>query len=409
MIEIALIGFGVVGQGTAALLTENASHIAERVGDTVHIKYILDLRDMPESPFADRIIHDYKIILSDPDVRIVAEMIGGSHPAYDFSMQALEAGKSVVTSNKEVVSKFGDKLLAKAKEKGVQYLFEASVGGGIPVLRPLVRDLSVNQITEISGILNGTTNYILSRMEKDGCSFADALAEAQKKGYAEADPSADINGIDTCRKIVILAALASGRLMPPEHVHTESISHIRAVDMEVARKGGYAIKLLGRYIVTSTGDIFLTVSPFFVPKSSPLYTVEDVNNAVMVDGNFVGKVMLYGRGAGAAPTASAVVSDIVAIASGEANGHIFREITPAEPGSVADYEDFVTPRYLAITGAEMTAVHVIFGDSTVLSEEGQPEIAILTQPVSGRTLREDLERLAACGGKVTANIPVYQC
>ncbi len=408
MIEIALIGFGVVGQGTAALLSENEKTISDKLGDKIHIKYILDIRDMPESPFADRIVHDYSVILSDPEVSIVAEMIGGSHPAFDFSMQALEAGKSVVTSNKEVVANFGDKLLAKAKEKGVHYLFEASVGGGIPVLRPLAEDLSVNRIREITGILNGTTNYILTEMAEKGTDFQSALAEAQRLGYAEANPTADIDGIDACRKIVILSALASGKLISPDFVHTESISKVRSADMEAARRAGYSIKLLGRYLITTAEDTFITVAPFFVPNDSPLYAVRDVYNAVLVDGNFVGRVMFYGRGAGAAPTASAVCSDIYAIASGNVSLDSRRPWTPVQSDAIADYADFAAPRFLAVTGVEPTAVRVIFGDSEILSENAGGEIHLITSSVSGRALAEDIERLTACGGKVVSAFPVYR-
>ncbi len=407
MIKIALIGFGVVGQGTAALLTENARLISERLSDDIAIKYILDLREMPESPFADRIVHDFDIILNDPEVSIVAEMIGGSHPAYEYSMQALEKGKSVVTSNKEVVATYGDKLLEKAREMGVHYLFEAAVGGGIPVLRPLSHDLSVNRIREISGILNGTTNYILTEMATKGADFADALAEAQRLGYAERNPSADIDGIDTCRKLVILAALASGRLVSPSDVHTESISKVRREDMEAALHAGYSIKLLGRYILSSSDAIFLTVSPFFVPKGTPLYGVDDVFNAVSVEGNFVGKVMFYGRGAGAAPTASAVCSDIMAIASGDENLRTAQRWTPVGKEQMVDHDDYTTPHYLAIRDADATAVRVIFSDSRFISDENASEIRLITPPVSGRTLENDLERLTACGGRVVSSFPVY--
>lgn len=405
MIKIALIGFGVVGQGTATLLTENKNQIAERLHEEIEIKYILDLRDMPESPFADRIVHDFKTILADPEVTIIAEMIGGSHPAFDYSMQALEAGKHVVTSNKEVVANFGDKLLKKAAEKGVSYLFEASVGGGIPILHPLVTDLSANRILEISGILNGTTNYILTRMQKDNATFADALREAQKKGYAEANPAADIEGTDACRKIVILAALASGVLVSPDSVYKAGIENIRREDVAAAAGIGATVKLLGRYLHSAANDTFLMVSPFLIPRDCPIATVDDVNNGILVDGNFVGKVMFYGRGAGAAPTASAVVSDILRIAEG--NDMKIPVFTPAEEGSITDIENFIAPRYLAVSDCDMTAIHVIFGgDIQVLSEDN--EIIFITPPVSGRELSADIERIAACGGKLLSQIPVYQ-
>lgn len=312
MINIAILGFGVVGSGTADVLTENKKIIEERLGCEYNIKYILDLRDFPNSPFSSLITHDFNDILNDPEVSVVAEMMGGSHPAYDFTKACLEAGKNVVTSNKEVVSTFGVELCAIAKDHGVRYLFEASVGGGIPVIRPMINDLSSNKINKINGILNGTTNYILTSMRNDGTSFADALKEAQRLGYAEANPSADVDGIDAARKIVILAALASGKLADPKKIPTIGITAITLDDTKVAELFGCSIKLIGHATVEND-KITAFVSPRMVPSSNPLSTIDDVFNGILVNANMVGDVMFYGPGAGKLPTASAVVADIIDI------------------------------------------------------------------------------------------------
>lgn len=314
MINVAIFGFGVVGSGTAEVLTGNAKLISERVGDDINIKYILDLRDFPGSPFEDKIVHDVNVILNDPEVKICAELMGGSHPAFEFSSAAMKAGKSVVTSNKEVVATFGPELLKIAAENNVRYLFEASVGGGIPVIHPIGNCLTANDITEVNGILNGTTNYILTQMINENKDFDTALAEAQEKGYAEKDPSADVDGIDTCRKISILSAMAFGKLVPPEKVKTEGIRNVTLRDVANAAKLGASIKLIGKAV--RAGDkISACVAPTLVRRSNPLSGISDVYNGVLVNGNAIGDVMFYGRGAGKLPTASAVVSDIIEIAT----------------------------------------------------------------------------------------------
>jgi len=314
MINVAIFGFGVVGSGTAEVLTQNAKIISERVGDEINIKYILDLRDFPDSPFADKIVHDVNVIINDPEVQICAELMGGSHPAFEFSSAAMKAGKSVVTSNKEVVATFGPELLKIAAENNVRYLFEASVGGGIPVIHPIGSCLTANDITEVNGILNGTTNYILTQMINENKDFDTALAEAQEKGYAERDPSADVDGIDTCRKIAILSAISFGKLVPPEKVSVEGIRGVTLRDVANAAKFGASIKLIGKAV--RVGDkVSACVSPTLVRKSNPLSGISDVYNGVLVNGNAIGDVMFYGRGAGKLPTASAVVSDIIEIAA----------------------------------------------------------------------------------------------
>ena len=310
MISIALLGFGCVGGGTAEVLTENKKLIEARLGCEYQIKYILDLRDFPDSPFGHLVVHDFNIILNDPEVSVVAEMMGGSHPAYDFTKACLEAGKSVVTSNKEVVATFGVELCEIAAAHGARYMFEASVGGGIPVIRPMMTDLASNKINKINGILNGTTNFILTAMRDDGKSFADALDEAQKLGYAEANPAADVEGKDAARKTVILGAIATGKLVSPEAISTEGITKISLDDVELAQALGYSIKLIG-HAEDKDGKLLAFVSPMAVPESNPLSRIDGVFNGILVNANMVGDVMFYGPGAGKLPTASAVVADIV--------------------------------------------------------------------------------------------------
>ena len=310
MTEVAVLGFGVVGSGTVEVLDKNAARIAENAGQRVWVKSILDVRDFPDSPHKDKFVCDFKIIENDPDISIVVEAIGGVGVALDYTRRSLIAGKSVVTSNKELVATHGYELLKLAGEKGVHYLFEASVGGGVPVIRPIAQCIAGNQISEIYGILNGTTNYILSEMLQKGAEFDDALKDAQKKGYAEADPTADIEGHDVCRKICILSSLAFRRNVCPEQVPTKGITSITTEDMRFAGELGYRIKLLGRS--RAVGDrVAAYVEPHLVSYDNLLSSVNGVMNGVVVRGNAVGDVMFYGAGAGKLPTASAVVADII--------------------------------------------------------------------------------------------------
>lgn len=314
MINVAVMGFGTVGSGVVEVLMGHEDAIAQKVSDRVNVKYILDIKDLPEH-LADKLVRDFSVIENDPDVDIVVETMGGVGAALDFTRRALMAGKSVVTSNKEVVAAHGYELTQLAKEKGVCYLFEASVGGGIPIIRPLSQCLAANDILELRGILNGTTNYILTRMIRAGLSFEDALAEAQQKGYAERDPSADILGHDACRKICILSAIAFGRHIYPDQVPTEGITGITLADVDYAASAGKKIKLLGRAVRQQDGKICACVEPHLVDDSNPLAGVEDVFNAIAVRGDAVGDVMFYGRGAGKLPTASAVAADVIDIAA----------------------------------------------------------------------------------------------
>lgn len=350
MKKIAILGFGVVGSGVAEVLTENKLLIEKKLGETIEIKYILDLRDFPNSPFGDRVIHDFNIILNDPEISIVAEMMGGSFPAYDFSKAALLAGKNVVTSNKEVVAKFGTELLTIAKDNNVRYLFEASVGGGIPIIRPINNDLVSNKITSIDGILNGTTNYILTQMNQNGTDFANALSDAQAKGYAEADPTADIEGLDAARKIVILSSLAFGKCVSPEKISCKGITDITGDDFEVAKSLGYTIKLIG-HAEQIDGKIYASVSPRFVPLSNPLAHISDVYNGILVGANMLDKVLFYGKGAGKLPTASAVVADIMDIVEKMSNNQLPTiSWTDADNNDIASENSYLANRCIIVDG-----------------------------------------------------------
>ena len=338
MVNVAILGFGVVGSGAAEVLYNNRQIIEKKLGTPVAVKRILDLREFPDSPFGHLVTHDFNDILNDPDIQIVAEMMGGSHPAYDFTKACLEAGKSVVTSNKEVVARFGAELLALAEQNGVRYLFEASVGGGIPIIRPMVNDLASNEIISVNGILNGTTNYILTQMLENGTAYEEALKDAQEKGYAERNPAADVEGLDAARKIVILAALAFGTLLSPDKIHCEGITKITAEDAETAKALGCSVKLIGHTELVG-GKVLAMVSPRMIPAANPLSGVSDVFNGILVDANMLGEAMFYGKGAGKLPTASAVVADIIDIVA-----HLGTAVRAPKfaVATDADYADFDT-------------------------------------------------------------------
>ena len=402
MIHIALLGFGVVGSGTAEVLTQNKALIEKKVGQEINVKYILDLRDFPGSPFADRIVHDFNVIANDPEISVVAEMMGGSHPAYEFTMACLKAGKSVVTSNKEVVANFGTELLAVAKENGVSYLFEASVGGGIPIIRPLREDLASNNVTAISGILNGTTNYILTRMDVEGASFADVLKDAQRLGYAEANPAADVEGLDAARKIVILAAMAFGKRINPNTILCEGITGITAADSELAKEMGYTIKLIG-YTTKIDGKILAMVSPRLIPHSNPLSGINDVFNGILLSADMVGQVMFYGPGAGKLPTASAVTGDLVDIMAHTPAGIISPVWTDAAPAEIADPEDAVS-RHLVVLDAPLSAEAEIaahFALNAVHFTEGR--FSFITEELSEAAVKA---KIAAAGFPLVTRIRV---
>ena len=310
-VNVAVMGHGVVGSGVVEVLLSHEKNISVKAKSNINVKYILDLRDFPGLDYSDRFIKDFDLILKDDSIKVVVEVMGGTHPAYDYVKACLEAGKSVCTSNKELVAAHGAELLKIAGENNVNFLFEASVGGGIPVLRPIAQCLAANDLYEVFGILNGTTNFILTKMIRENMSFDDALALAQQLGYAERNPSADVDGHDTCRKICILASLCFGKHVYPEQVRTEGITKITLADVEYADVAGYAIKLIGYAKLLDDGKITADVYPALVAKNNQLAGVDDVFNAVMVRGDAVGDVLFYGRGAGKLPTASAVVADVI--------------------------------------------------------------------------------------------------
>ena len=385
MTNVAILGFGVVGSGVADLLTNNFNQVSKLGGDDVCIKYILDLRDFPSSPFADMVVHDFDIIVSDPEIDCIIEVMGGSHPAYEYTMAALNAGKSVITSNKEVVAKFGDEFLAAAEKNGVCYRFEAAVGGGIPVISPMINCVGQNKIQEIRGILNGTTNYILTKMFSFGDSFEESLKDAQDKGYAERNPDADVLGIDACRKIAILTSLATGKLLPTENIHTEGITKIRKIDVLATEKTGLNIKLLGRCIITDEG-MNVMVAPFILDKNSPLASVNGVYNAVEVIGDPIGNLMFYGQGAGAGATASAVVGDLVQIMrSGRNCAH--PTMVKTDEG-LLPFSKFESQHYIALTGATSDEIMKSFGNIRIINDDD--EIAFITEKMSEQAINSAL-------------------
>lgn len=407
MIKVAVLGFGTVGSGVVDVIYDNAEIIEKNAGSRIEVSYILDIRDYPDSPYANKVVHDFAVIENDPEIRVVVETIGGLKPAFDFTKRALCAGKSVVTSNKELVATHGAELLALAKEHNVNYLFEASVGGGIPIIRPMSQCLAANKINEVCGILNGTTNYILNRMITAGLSFEKALHEAQEKGYTERNPEADVEGHDACRKICILAALAFGRHVYPQYVKTEGISGITLEDVAYAESDDCVIKLLGRAKRVDDVSAYVFVGPHLVSKESPLACVNGVFNSIMVSGNEIGDVMFYGRGAGKYPTASAVVADVI-----DAVKHIharkFLSWDDAGAEVVSDISSFVSRSYIRVSGESVrSAVCDAFGEVRFLERSDAPssECAFITPELSQSELSKKLEKLGErC--KVLSNMMV---
>ncbi|ADL43046.1 homoserine dehydrogenase [Caldicellulosiruptor obsidiansis OB47] len=399
MAKVAIMGFGVVGSGVWEVLTKNASSIAKRAGEEISVKYILDIRDFPDHPAKDLMIKDFDVILNDPEVSIVVETIGGLEPAYTYTKKLLLNRKHVVTSNKELVAKHGPELLKIAKENNINYLFEASVGGGIPIIRPLQNCLAGNQITEIAGILNGTTNYILTQMKKYSLSFEDALKEAQEKGYAERNPSNDIEGHDACRKIAILSSIAYSHYVNYENIYTEGISKITKEDMEYAEELGCTIKLIAMSKKLDNKRVFARVSPLMISYKSPFANVDDVFNAILVKGDAIGDVMFYGQGAGKLPTASAVVGDIIDIVKHIDKSYVY---TWAISGDieVVDIENtscrfFVRVKYKDYTKAK-DAVSLIFNDCMIVNTHkpiGTNEFAFVTHEMKESEFKEKISQL----------------
>ena len=387
MIKIAILGYGTIGSGVVEVLNTNSESIAKRAGDGIEVKYILDLRDFPGDPMEDKVIHDYDVIANDPDIQVVVEAMGGVEPAYTFVKRALLAGKNVTTSNKALVAKHGAELIAIAKEQNINFLFEASVGGGIPIIRPLNSSLTADEIEEITGILNGTTNYILSKMTFEGLEFADVLKDAQSRGYAEADPTADVEGYDACRKIAILTSLVCGQQVDFEDIYTEGISKISADDIKYAKAMGLVIKLLATSRKTKEGYCAM-VAPFMLSQQHPLYGVNDVFNAIFVHGNVLGDAMFYGSGAGKLPTASAVVADIVDIAK-----HLHKNILMSWSSKKMDLVDKgrSESRFFVRSTEDKEKVKSLFGEVEFVEvPQISGEIGFLT----GKMSEEDLEKNA---------------
>lgn len=393
MIHIAVMGYGTVGSGVVEVFYKNRESIQRKIGNKpMDIKYILDLRDFPDSPYAGKMIKDFNIIADDPDIEIVAEVMGGLEPAFTFTKTCLERGKSVVTSNKELVAARGAELLEIARRNNVNFFFEASVGGGIPIIRPLHSSLAANEIDEIAGILNGTTNFILTKMIKEQMAFDDALALAQKLGYAERNPSADVDGHDACRKICILASLSFGNHIYPEFVHTEGIRNVTLEDVAYAENWGGVIKLIGRAKRSEEGGgIFAMVSPALISHDSQLSSVDDVFNGILVRGDATGDVVFYGKGAGKLPTASAVIADIVDAVKSTSTS---KSLHWQDDGKnhVLDYRQQKGAFYLRMEGVEegVQRARELFGEIRLLHRQGQPEneFAFVTPVLSESAMEE---------------------
>ena len=388
MINVAVLGFGTVGSGVVEII--NNKDFSKKTGKDINVKKVLDIRTFEDSPYKDLITPDFDSILNDEEISIVVETMGGTNPAYDFTKRSLLAGKSVVTSNKELVATHGTELLSIAKEKGVCYMFEASVGGGIPIIRPLGNCLAANDINWIMGILNGTTNYILTKMINDGESFENALADAQAKGYAERNPAADVEGTDACRKIAILASLAFGKFVDSHKISTEGITNISLEDVKNAQSIGHSIKLIGQ--CKKVGDeVFAKVSPVMLPPSNALSDVEGVFNGILVNGSATGDVMFYGKGAGKMPTASAVVADVIDIVGHKGLGAPYWE----DGGRLTDVNPDDTKLYVRVLGDDVkSAVADIFGDVEVLKDCGG-EYAFISAPAKECELNKKAEELKA--------------
>lgn len=388
MVNIAIMGYGTIGSGVAEILVDNKAEVTKSAGREVGLKYVLDLREFPDSPVADKIVHDFKVIEEDPEVQIVVEAMGGLNPAYPFVKACLLAGKHVVTSNKALVAAHGTELLQIARDKQVNFLFEASVGGGIPIIRPMYRCLMGERIEEITGILNGTTNFILTKMDKEGATFADVLKEAQRLGYAEQNPEADVEGHDTCRKIAILTAMATGKEVNYEDIYTEGITRITDVDFKYAEKMGTSVKLFGSSKIKDDG-VHVWVAPVMIGKDHPLYSVSDVFNGILVKGNMVGTTMYYGSGAGKLPTASAVVADIIeAVQNAD---HNIALGWSSERLAVADMELSSHRYFVRVAGKaseKNRALGALFGALKIIELDGLDEFAFLTGKMTEKDFKD---------------------
>lgn len=403
MIKIAVLGYGTVGSGVVEVIEKNKDMVNKKAGEELSIKYILDLRDFPGDPYEDKVVHDYQTIVNDPEIQIICETMGGTGAAYEFTKQALQVGKSVCTSNKELVAAHGPELLTMAKEHKCNYLFEASVGGGIPIIRPLNYSLTAEKIESITGILNGTTNYILSKMEKEGADFDAVLKRAQEKGYAERNPEADVEGYDACRKIAILSSLMLGENVDYRKVYTEGITKITATDFAYAKEMDMSIKLLA--MSKEVGDETLAmVAPFMISADHPLHMVNGVFNAVFVHGNMLGDSMYYGKGAGKLPTASAVVSDVIDCA--RHIGKVIMCFWDATDAKLMNVEEAENKFFFRVKSGNGEKVKAIFGEVKSVKLSGMDEEeAFVTSLMKEKDFTEKYEKIAdiCVGNRIRVN------
>lgn len=396
MIKVAILGYGTVGSGVFEIIRENSDLISGKAGKKIDVKYVLDLREFPGDPCEDILVHDYDIILNDPEVEVVIEVMGGLKPAYNFVKAALEAGKSVCTSNKELVAKYGAELIRIAQSHNRNFLFEAAVGGGIPIIRPINMHITADKIQEITGILNGTTNYILTKMDKEGADFESTLKQAQDLGYAERNPEADIEGYDAVRKIAILASLATGKTVNFEEIYTEGISKITDVDFKYAKAMGRSIKLLGK-CKNEEGTIVASVSPRLLTEDHPLFNVNGVVNGILVRGNMVGDLVFIGSGAGKLPTASAVVSDVV-----DAVRHLNVSTTVMWSEEKLELEDFSKSRkkFFVRATASKEEAKAVFGEVEYINAGVEGEIGFVTPKLSEADFKQKSEQLGSIISKI---------
>ena len=398
------MGHGVVGSGVAEILLTHKQKLFSAIGEEIYIKKILDLREFPDSPIADRFTKDFEEIIKDLEIRVVVEVMGGLNPAYDFVKRCLKAGKSVVTSNKELVAAHGAELLAIAKEENVNFMFEASVGGGIPIIRPMNQCLVANNVHEVAGILNGTTNFILTKMIQEGMQFEEALKLAQELGFAERNPAADIEGHDACRKICILASLAYGKHVYPDSVHTEGITEITLDDVNLAEAFGYVIKLIGKVKKLDDGKIDIMTAPMLVPFKSQLSNIDNEFNGIMVRGDCTGDVVFYGKGAGKLPTASAVVADVVDCCK-HLKARRFLFWADGDGSNIIDYRDSVSAMFVRVTGdGAETKAEKVFGDIDVRKDGDMT--AFITGEMTLREFEDKCKTLENDGVKVLSQIRV---
>ena len=403
MIKIAVLGYGTVGSGVVEVIEKNKDMVNKKAGEELSIKYILDLRDFPGDPYENKVVHDYQTIVNDPEIQIICETMGGTGAAYEFTKQALQVGKSVCTSNKELVAAHGPELLTMAKEHKCNYLFEASVGGGIPIIRPLNYSLTAEKIESITGILNGTTNYILSKMEKEGADFDAVLKRAQEKGYAERNPEADVEGYDACRKIAILSSLMLGENVDYRKVYTEGITKITATDFAYAKEMDMSIKLLA--MSKEVGDETLAmVAPFMISADHPLHMVNGVFNAVFVHGNMLGDSMYYGKGAGKLPTASAVVSDVIDCA--RHIGKVIMCFWDATDAKLMNVEEAENKFFFRVKSGNGEKVKALFGEVKSVKLSGMDEEgAFVTSLMKEKDFTEKYEKIAdiCVGNRIRVN------